>query len=110
MEEIEVTSWLTLNALKKTAKIVETIGDLQSGHCEAVFCQIEEDLFELCYSDMAANFIRRYEDKEEFEEAMDSRRKELEEASYNEERAFEVSFENDDVEEAEDIGEETDNF
>jgi hypothetical protein len=43
MEEIEIMSWLTLDAIKDRAKTEETVGDLQTGHCMSVFCRIEED-------------------------------------------------------------------
>ncbi len=80
MEEIEITSWLTLDAIKKEATIIETIGDLQTGHCMAVFCIIEDDFFELCYSDSISNFMRRFEDREEFELDLEKRKKEFGEA------------------------------
>jgi len=92
MEEIEIASWMTLDALKKSksADIVETVGNLQTGHSMSVFCVIEDDHLELCYSDTAANFIRRYEDRAEFEEAVEERREEVGDARYeeNEERAL----------------------
>ena len=88
MEEIEVTSWLTLDAIKKAAEVTETVGDLQTGHCKAVFCEIEDDLLELCYSDSASNYIRRYEDKEEFEAALAKRKEEEGEAQYEENSGF----------------------
>ena len=50
MEEIEVTSWLTLEAIKKASEPEETVGDLQTGHCKSVFCRIEDDFLELCLS------------------------------------------------------------
>ncbi len=86
MEEIEVMSWLTLDAIKKSkaANIVETIGNLQTGHCMSVFCSIEDDFLELCYSDSAANYLRRYEDHDEFEEALEERKEEAGEAPYEE--------------------------
>ena len=93
MEEIEVSSWLTLDALKKAAEIVETVGNLQSGHFMSVFCSIEDDDLELCYSDTASNFIRRYEDKEEFQLALEKRKEEEGEAPFEEEHQFEESFE-----------------
>jgi len=76
MEELEVTSWLTLDAIRKSknAEIVETVGNLQTGHSKSVFCVIEEDCLELCYSDAAANTIRRYEDRDEFDEAIEERK------------------------------------
>ena len=76
MEEMEVTSWLTLDAIRKSksAETVETVGNLQTGHCKSVFCVIEEDYLELCYSDSAANTIRRYEDRDEFDAALEERK------------------------------------
>lgn len=76
MEEMEVTSWLTLDAIRKSksAEVVETVGNLQTGHSKSVFCVIEDDYLELCYSDAAANTIRRYEDRDEFDEALEERK------------------------------------
>ncbi|MFP4082209.1 MAG: hypothetical protein ACLFVG_05550 [Candidatus Aminicenantes bacterium] len=93
MEELEVSSWLTLDALKKAGEIKETVGDLQSGHSVSVFCLIEDDYLELFYSDAASNYIRRYEDKEEFQMAMDNRKKEEGESPYEENLSLEESFE-----------------
>jgi hypothetical protein len=93
MEEIEVSSWLTLDAIKKAAEIVETVGNLQSGHFMSVFCSIEEDYLELCYSDTASNFIRRYEDKEEFQLALEKRKEEEGETPFEEERGYDESLE-----------------
>ncbi|MCU0244796.1 MAG: hypothetical protein MUE80_08785 [Acidobacteria bacterium] len=82
MEEMEVTSWLTLDAIKKSksAEIVETVGNLQTGHTRSVFCIIEDDCLELCYSDAAANTIRRFEDRDEFDEALEERKADAGEA------------------------------
>lgn len=93
MEEIEVSSWLTLDALKKAAEIKETAGNLQSGHFMSVFCSIEEDYLELCYSDTASNFVRRYEDKEEFQLALEKRKEEEGETPYEEEHGYDESLE-----------------
>jgi hypothetical protein len=93
MEEIEISSWLTLDALKKAAQIAESVGNLQSGHFMSVFCTIEEDHLELCYSDTASNFIRRYDDKEEFQLALEKRKEEEGEAPFDEERRLEESLE-----------------
>jgi hypothetical protein len=84
MEEMEVTSWLTLDAIKKSknAEIVETVGNLQAGHSKSVFCVIEDDYLELCYSDSAANTIRRFEDRDEFEEALENRKEDDGEAPH----------------------------
>ena len=84
MEEMEVTSWLTLDAIKKSknAEIVETVGNLQTGHSRSVFCVIEDDYLELCYSDAAANTIRRYEDRDEFDEALEERKEDDGEALF----------------------------
>ena len=72
MEEMEISSWLTLDALKKKADVAETVGNLQTGHSMSVFCQIEDDYLELVYTDATANSLRRYEDKDEFEEAIEA--------------------------------------
>jgi hypothetical protein len=85
MEEIEIASWLTLDAIKKKADIVETVGNLQTGHSMSVFCIIEDDYLELCYSDSTANTLRRYEDREEFDLALEERKEETGEAPYEEE-------------------------
>lgn len=92
MEEIEISSWLTLDALKKKADIVETVGNLQTGHSMSVFCQIEEDYLELVYGDAAANILRRYEDKDEFEEHLERRKGDDGEAPYEDDRDFEEEF------------------
>lgn len=93
MEEIEVMSWLTLDSLKKAAEIKETVGNLQTGHNMSVFCEIEDDYLELFYSDTASNFIRRYEDREEFELALEKRREEVGEAVYEEDLEYEETHE-----------------
>ncbi|OGD15039.1 MAG: hypothetical protein A2V76_02815 [Candidatus Aminicenantes bacterium RBG_16_63_14] len=106
MEEMEVTSWLTLDAIKKSksAEIVETVGNLQTGHSKSVFCIIEDDYLELCYSDSAANTVRRYEDRDEFDEALEERKEDDGEASCedNGDKDFD---EDEDEEEDEDIKE-----
>jgi hypothetical protein len=85
MEEMEVASWLTLDAIKKSksAEIVETVGNLQTGHSKSVFCIIEDDYLELCYSDSAANLIRRFEDRDEFDEALVERKADDGEAPFD---------------------------
>jgi hypothetical protein len=105
MEEIEVFSWLTLDALKKVADVVETVGNLQTGHCSSIFCVIEDDYLELCYSDSAANYIRRYEDREEFEAALDHRKEEVGDAPYEKNPEFEEDEEEDEEEEEEEEAE-----
>lgn len=83
MEEMEITSWAILDAIKKAADIVETVGNLQSEHNMSVFCKIEDDLLELVYSDSAVNYLRRYEDKDEFDEALEERKEDGGEAPYD---------------------------
>jgi hypothetical protein len=110
MEEIEIMSWLTLDALKKKAEVVETVGNLQAGHSMSVFCIIEDDFLELCYSDSAANYLRRYEDREEFDLALEQRKEETGEAPYEEE---ERAYDDDDEEEEEeelDVEDESDSY
>lgn len=110
MEEIEITSWLTLDAIKKEAETVEEIGDLQTGHCVAVFCQIEDDFLELCYSDMASNYLRRYEDKEEFDLALEKRKEEFGEGIFEDSTEADEDFESEEEEIEEDFTEDSDNF
>ena len=93
MEEIEISSWLTLDAIKKEAEILEVVGNLQSGHFMSVFCKIEDDYLELCYSDASANYLRSFEDREELEIAMKQRKEEEGETPYEDTRDFEENFE-----------------
>lgn len=99
MEEIEVTSWLTLDAIQNGSETVETVGNLQTGHCKSVFCKIEDDLLELCYSDTAANFVRRFEDNDEFQLAIEKRKEEVGDSRYDDEAGFDNDFVEDDDEE-----------
>lgn len=103
MEELEVTSWLTLDAIRKSknAEVVETVGNLQTGHSKSVFCVIEEDFLELCYSDAASNTIRRYEDRDEFDEALEERKEDDGEAALADDG--DKDFDEDDEEEGEDL-------
>ena len=99
MEEIEVTSWIALDAIKKASETEETVGDLQTGHCMSVFCRIEDDFMELCYSDTASNFLRRYEDKEEFQLAIEKRKEEVGDSRYDDDGGFDENFAEEDIEE-----------
>ena len=113
MEEMEISSWLTLDAIKKKADIVETVGNLQTGHSMSVFCIIEDDYLELHYSDSGPNYLRRYEDREELEEALEQRKEEVGEAPYEEDLDFEEEFEEEEEEEEEeefDFEDESENF
>ncbi len=115
MEEIEIFSWLTLDAIKKAADIVESVGNLQTGHSTSVFCIIEDDYLELSYSDSAANSLRRYDDREEFEAALEQRKEEVGDAPYEKdedlENEEEEEEEEEESEEAEyDAEDESDNF
>jgi len=92
MEEIEFLSWLTLDAIKNAAEVTETVGDLQTGHYISIFCKIEDDYLELFYSDTGSNYLRRYENKEEFETALEKRKKEEGEIPYEEDRGFEEDY------------------
>ena len=108
MEEIEVSSWLTLDAIKKAADTIETVGNLQTGHSMSVFCEIEEDYLELCYSDSAANVLRRYEDRDEFDVALEQRKEEVGDAPFEDGKDFEKAI--DDEEEEEEEGETEEGF
>ncbi len=103
MEEMEVTSWLTLDAIKKSksTEIVETVGNLQTGHAKSVFCIIEDDYLELCYSDAAANTIRRYDDRDEFDEALEERKEDDGEAPYEDDGDKDFDEDEDEKEEDE---------
>jgi hypothetical protein len=105
MEEIEISSWLTLDALKKKAEVAETVGNLQTGHSMSVFCQIEDDYLELVYTDATTNCLRRFEDKDEFESAIEQRKEEDGEAAYDEERELD---DDDDDDEDDDLEPESD--
>jgi phosphopantothenoylcysteine synthetase/decarboxylase len=106
MEEIEISSWLTLDALKKKAEVAETVGNLQTGHSMSVFCQIEDDFLELVYTDATTNCLRRYEDKDEFEAAIEQRKEEDGEAAYDDDR--ELDDDDDDDDEDDDFEAESD--
>jgi hypothetical protein len=110
MEEIEITSWLTLDAIKKKAKVVETVGNLQTGHAMSVFAIVEEDFLELCYSDSAANYLRRYENRDEFDLALEERKEEDGEAQYEDERDYNEDDEEDEEEEEFDVEDESESF
>jgi hypothetical protein len=113
MEEIEITSWLTLDAIKKKAKIVDTVGNLQTDHSVSVFGIIEEDFLELCYSDSAANTLRRYDSEEEFEAALEERKEENGETHYEDDRAYDEDDEDEEDEEEEgelDVEDESESF
>ena len=83
MEQIEVISWKTLDAIKQAAHILETVGDLDTNEQMAVFCSIEEDFFELYYSELETNYIRHFEDEEEMYKYMDLRKNEFGEEDYD---------------------------
>jgi hypothetical protein len=112
MEEIEISSWITLDAIKKKSKVVETVGNLQTGHSMSVFCKIEDDYLELLYSDSAANYLRRYEDKDEFEVAVDERKEEDGETPFEEDHEFKEDYEEPEEEEEEEfkIEDESDSY
>jgi len=96
MENIEISSWQTLDAIKKSAKIVETVGDLQSGHRQSVFCVIEDDYLELVYIDTESNILRRYDDRDEFMNALEKQKEEEGEAFYEENPLLDNDFSDDD--------------
>jgi len=83
MEQIEVISWKALDAIKHAANILETLGDLDTNEQMAVFCSIEEDFFELYYSELENNYIRHFEDEEELYKYLDLRKTEFGEEDYD---------------------------
>ena len=99
MEEMEIMSWLTLDAIKKRAKVIDTVGNLQTGHSMSVFAIIEDDFLELAYSDSTANYLRRFEDRDEFDAALDTRKEDDGEAPFEEEdRDYDEDEEDEDEE------------
>jgi hypothetical protein len=103
MEEMEITSWLTLDAIKKSkaAEIVESVGNLQTDQSISVFCVIEDDYLELLYSDSTANSLRRYEDHDEFEQALEERKEEAGETPHEDEEERDYDEDKEDEDEAE---------
>ncbi len=110
MEEIEIMSWLTLDAIKKKAKVVETVGNLQTGHSMSVFGIIEEDYMELCYSDSVANTLRRYENRDEFDSALEERKEEDGETQHEDEPDYDEDDEEEKEEEELDVEDESETF
>lgn len=104
MEQLEVISWQTLDALKTAAtKIVETIGDLDSDEHMSVFCYIEDDYLELFYSELDANFIRHFEDEDEFFKMVETRKNEFGEENSDSMNYYEGEENFGDEEEDEDL-------
>jgi hypothetical protein len=85
MEQLEIISWKTLDALRNnsTTKTVEVIGDLDTDEHMSVFCFIEDDYMELFYNELDANYIRHYEDEDEFYKAVEVRKNEFGEEEYD---------------------------
>jgi hypothetical protein len=114
MEELEIGSWMTLDAIKKSkaAEIVESVGNLQTDHNMSVFCVIEDDYLELCYCDSAANTLRRFEDRDEFERALEERKEDAGEAppDAEEERDDDDDDDEDDDEAEFDVEDETEAY
>ena len=85
MEQIEIISWKTLDAIKQAAThVYGIIGDLDTGEQMVVFCSVDDDFFELYYSELESNYIRRYDDEEDLEKNLESRRNELGEEEFDE--------------------------
>lgn len=84
MEQIEVISWKTLDALKQAATHVEEIlGDLDTNEQMAVFCLVDEDYLELYYSELEGNYIRHFESEEEMLKHIALRKNEFGEGEYD---------------------------
>jgi hypothetical protein len=84
MQQIEVISWKTLDALKQAATHIEEIlGDLDTNEQMAVFCSIEEDYLELYYTELEGNYIRHFDDEEEMLKSLTERKTELGEEEYD---------------------------
>ena len=51
--------------------------------------EIEEDCLELCYSDSGASTLRRFEDRDEFEVALEQRKADIGDVPFNEDEQAE---------------------
>lgn len=101
MEQIEVTSWKSLDALKNASQILESFGDLDTNEQMAVFCSIEEDYFELYYSELESNYVRRFDDEEELLKFQEIRKTEFGEDDFVSSDFYDEDGEYDDTEEDE---------
>ena len=102
MEQIEIISWKTLEVLKESAtKIIEIIGDLDTHEHMSVFCHIDDDYLELYYSELDINYIRHFEDEEEFFKFLGDRKKEFGEEDFDSMEYYEDdnNFDNENSEE-----------
>jgi hypothetical protein len=99
VEQIEVVSQQTLDALKSHAKIVKVIGDADAIEHVSIFCRIEDDYLELLYSELEGNYIRHFEDEDEFLSTLESRKSELGEDELDDLMDFkdDESFSDDDI-------------
>lgn len=84
MEQIEVMSWQTLDALKESAtKTIETISDLDTDDHMSIFIKIDEDYLEIYYSEVDSNYIRHFDDEDEMYRYVEERKTELGEDKFN---------------------------
>ena len=97
MEQIEVISWKSLDAIKQVSHVLETIGDLDTNEQMAVFCSIEEDIFELYYSQLESNYIRHFEDEEEMYKYIDMRKSEFGEEDFDSNDYYDDDSEYDEI-------------
>lgn len=110
MEEIEISSWLTLDAIKNATNISETVGNLQAGPCKSIFCKIEDDYLELYYSDTGSNYLRRYENKDEYDAALEKRKEEEGETPFEENQAYEDTLEEEETEELHELEDDSESY
>jgi hypothetical protein len=84
MEQIEVMSWQTLDALKESAtKTIEIISDLDTDDHMSIFMKIDEDYLEIYYSEVDSNYIRRFDDEDEMYRFIEERKNELGEDKFD---------------------------
>jgi hypothetical protein len=110
MEEIEISSWLTLDAIKNAASVSETVGNLQTGPCKSIFCKIEDDYLELYYSDTGSNYLRRYENKDEYDAALEKRKEEEGETPFEENQGYEDTLEEEESEELHELEDDSESY
>ena len=83
MQQIEVSSWKTLDALRNgSTQIHRTIGDLDTNEQMAVFCSLEDDFLELYYSELETNYIRHFDDEDDMHKHIENRKDEFGEEDF----------------------------
>ncbi len=100
MEQIEVMSWKTLDALRQTStNTYQTIGNLDTNEQMSIFLAIEDDFFEVYYSELESNYIRHFEDEEELLKFKEQRKEQIGEEDFGGVEFYDEENEYDDASE-----------